>query len=241
MLRGWTAARIAPLVAGLSGLAWFWFELEPQRRGFEDTDNPAIGLQFIAAHPQAWPLAGLALAIAAFALVAAVISLRARLEASAPSDTGVTVRVVAVIGYFAALFLLGEAVLRFSGGPVRYVAGLDQGWGETAYLVTQFAGAQLFGVGGLTLLSIWAIGVSWLGVRRGVVSKAVAVLVVFPAIRVSVIPGLVSILPDGLWLIWALGIPATFVWLILLGVVPAPAASAAAPAASSRLQEGVTL
>jgi hypothetical protein len=222
MLRGWTAARIAPLIAGLSGLAWFWFELEPQRRGFEDTDNPAIGLQFIAAYPQAWPLAGLALTIAAVALVAAVIATRSRLEAVAPGDTGMAVRTVAVIGLFAALFLLGQALLRFRGGPVRYVANLEQGWGETAYLVTQFVGQQLFGVGGLMLLAMWAIGVAWHGARRGVIPKTVAILAILPAIRVSAIPGLVSVLPEGLWLVWALGIPATFVWLALLGAWPAP-------------------
>lgn len=217
------AGRLAPLVAGLAGLAWFWFELTPQRAGFEDTDNPATGLDFLAAFPGAWVSAGLALAIAAFALMATVIALRDRLESvPSPSGPSVAVRVVSTIGLFAAFMLLGQAVTRLAGGPVAYVAGLDQGWGETAYLVTQFVGIQLFGVGGMALLALWAVGVSWLGVRRGVMPRPVAILAVVPGFRLVAILALLGILPviDGLWLLYMASIPGAFMWLLLLGAWP---------------------
>ncbi|MES1239246.1 MAG: hypothetical protein ABUL57_00125, partial [Chloroflexota bacterium] len=124
-----SSARLAPLVAGLAGLAWFWFELAPQRAGFEDTDNPATGLRFLAAHPDAWRFAGIALAIAAIALAATVISVRERLDAAAPHEQGIGARLIPVLGMFAALLLLGQAITRLAGGPVVYVQGLDQRWG----------------------------------------------------------------------------------------------------------------
>jgi hypothetical protein len=209
--------RLAPLVAGLAGLAWFWFEVAPQRAGFEDTDNPATGLAFIAADKLAWPLGGLSLAILAFALIVLVIALRDRLEAAVPDDPGRAVRAVTVVGLLAATFLLGQAAVRLGGEPVRYVQSLSQAWGETAYLVTQFVGVQLFGVGGLALLSSWIVAVSWLSARRGVMPRPVAFLAVVPGFRLLAILGVLHILPDGLWLFFMASIPGTFLWLLLLG------------------------
>lgn len=218
MHRGSFAARVAPLVAGLSGLAWFWFELAPQRAGFEDTDNPATGLAFITAFPGAWVSAGLALAVASIALVATVIATRDRLEAAgSQEDRGIAVRTVFVIGLFAAFMLMGQAATRLAGGPVAYVAGLDQGWGETAYLVTQFVGIQLFGVGGLALLGAWILAVAWLGARRGVVPMPIAILALVPGMRALGIPGVLELLPQGLWLLFMAAIPASFAWLVALG------------------------
>jgi hypothetical protein len=218
----WSAARLGPLVAGLAGFAWFWFELAPQRAGFEDTDNPATGLRFLAAHPGAWVAAGLALAIFGFALVATVHAIRDRLEsASDTAGDGVAIRTVSSVGLFAAFMLLAQAATRLAGGPVAYVQSLDQGWGETAYLVTQFVGAQLFGVGGLALLGLWALGIAWLGARRGVVAWPVAALALVPGFRVIAVLALLGLLPDGLWLLFMASIPGAFVWLVLLGVWPA--------------------
>jgi len=210
---------MAPLVAGLSGLAWFWFELEPQRRGFEDTDNPAVGLQFIAAYPQAWALAGIALAIAAIALVIAVLAMHDRLAAARPAGSPAIIeRSIMVLGLLAAAFLLGQAATRLAGGPVAYVQGLDQGWGETAYLVTQFVGIQLFGVGGLALLAVWTTATAWVAVRRGALPMLVGVLAVVPALRLVGVAGVLGLSIDGLWFPYMLAIPGTFLWLIVLGV-----------------------
>lgn len=207
--------RLAPLVAGAAGLLWFWSELIPVQAGFEDMDSPAVGLRFIAAFPGAWTQTGVALAISAIALVATVIGMRDRLE-SRDDERGVAVRTVSVIGLFAALFLLGHAATRLAAGPLTYVQGLDQAWGEAAYLVTQFVGVQLFGVAGASLLAIWIAGVAWLGARRWVLPPGLAVLAAVPALRLLALPGL-GILP---WFLLVLAIPAAFVWLILLGAWP---------------------
>jgi hypothetical protein len=102
---------------------------------------------------------------------------------------------------------------------VQYVQGLDQGWGETAYLVTQFVGVQLFAVGGLALLAIWAVGVAWLGARSGVVPRAVALLAVVPGFRLLGILGVLHLQPEGLWIFYLASIPGAFAWLILLGAM----------------------
>ena len=225
MPRSWSAARLAPLTAGLAGLAWFWFELAPQRAGFPDTDDPAVGLRFLAADPVAWPLGGLALAIAAIALVATVITIRDRLEAAEPAPgvgaagRAIAPRVVSAIGLVAAGFLIGQATTRMAGGPVQYVQGLDQGWGETAYLVTQFVGVQLFAVGGLALLAIWAVGVAWLSARRGVMPRGVALLAVIPGFRLLGILGVLHLQPEGLWIFYLASIPGSFAWLLVLGAM----------------------
>lgn len=231
MARLLAAERLAPVLAGVAGLAWFWFELAPQRTAFQDTDDPAMGLAFINAHPTAWPLAGVALGIAAVALVATVLAMRLRLShADHPSGqsergAGVGVDTVAGVGLVAAAMLFGMAAVRMSGGPVRYVQGLDQAWGEAAYLVTQFVGLQALVTGGFVLLELWLVGVAWMGARRGLVPRPVAILAVLPAIRLVGVLGPFGIEAEGLWPLLILAMPATFAWLALLGVtlrVPEP-------------------
>lgn len=225
MARWLAAERVAPIVAGIAGLAWFWLELAPQRTGFEDTDNPAIGLAFINAHPTAWPLAGVALGIAAIALVATVLALRMRLGATRDGDSergdrderGVAVDSITVVGIMGTAALFGMAAVRMSGGPVRYVQGLDQAWGEAAYLVTQFVGIQALLTGGFVLLELWLVGVAWLGARRGVIPRVVAVLAALPALRLIGVLGPFGIEVEGLWPLLMLAMPATFAWLVVLG------------------------
>jgi uncharacterized membrane protein len=226
MARGFTSARIAPIVAGIAGVAWFGAELGPQISVGYDTDNPAEGLAFIAANPTAWPLAGVALGIAAVALVATVLAMRARLVTgqAAPRTDGiederrVAADTVTVVGLFAAAMLFGMAAVRMSGGPVRYVQGLDQAWGEAAYLVTQFVGIQALVTGGFVLLDLWLVGFAWLGLRRGVVPRVVALLAVLPASRLLGVLGPFGIEFEGGWFLLILAMPAAFVWIALLGV-----------------------
>jgi hypothetical protein len=224
MNRQASVERLAPAVAGLAGLAWFWLELAPQRTPYPDTDDPAMGLAFIAANPGAWPLAGLALGIAAIAIAVTVLGARLRLRASADQslsgggETGVAIDTMAFVGLISAAMLFGMAAVRMSGGPVRYVQGLDQAWGEAAYLVTQFVGVQALVTGGFVLLELWLVGLAWLGARRGVVPRAVAGLAVLPAFRLAGILGPFGIQVDGLWPLLMLAIPATFAWLVLFGV-----------------------
>ena len=237
MSRFLAAERFAPIVAGLAGLAWFWAELAPQRTGFEDTDNPATGLAFLAAHPEAWQQAGLALFVAGLALVATVLGTRDRLSVTEPDagrgrpDSPVAVRTISIVGLFAAAALIGMGCVRLSGGPVRYVQGLDQAWGEMAYTVTQFVGVQLLLTGGLTLLALWIAGVAWIGGRQGTIPRPVALLAIVPAARLVAIPGLSASLPGGLWIVVLAAIPAAFLWLVLLGAWPGSMGTDRIPAA----------
>ena len=216
------AERLAPIVAGAAGLAWFWAELAQQRTEFQDTDNPATSLQFLAAYPDAWQQAGYALAIAAIALVATVLTTRERLMATSSTveagQSPVGLGTVSVVGLFAAAMLFGMACVRLSGGPVLYVRGLDEAWGEMAYLVTQFVGVQLLLVGGLALLAMWIAGVAWIGARRGVLPRLVVALAILPALRLLATPALSGFLPEELWIVGIAAIPAAFAWLVLLGV-----------------------
>ncbi len=217
--------RLAPVVAGFAGLGWFWAELAPQRLGFEDTDDPRVSLEFLAADETAWPMAGLFLATAAIALIPTVLAMRDRLTtataslAAAGNPDTVAVRSLAVIGLLAAAMFFAMAVIRMAGGPVRYVQGLDQSWGETAYLVTQFVGVHLAAQAGGLMLAAWIAGTAWLGARRRVIPIALAMLGIVPALRLLVILGpFASGLGDGLWLFLLAGIPVAFVWLVLLGL-----------------------
>ena len=219
MTRWLPAERLAPIIAGIAGLVWIWMELAPVRTGYADTDNPAMGLSFLNADPLAWPLAGLAAGIASVALVATVLAMRVRL-APASSNGGapsVGVDTIAVIGIMAAACLFGMAAVRMSGGPIRYVQGLDQDWGEAAYLVTQFVGTQALATGGLVLLALWLGSVAWMGARRGVIPRAVALLAVLPVLRLVGVLGPFGIEAEGVWLLLVLAIPAAFAWLVLLG------------------------
>lgn len=235
MTRWLTTERVAPTVAGLAGLAWFCAELAPQATANNDTDNPAQGLAFITTNPIAWPLAGLALGIAAVALVATVLAMRARLIAVPDSSpeappgsrerderSHVAIDAVTVLGLFAAAMLFGMAAVRMSGGPLRYVQGLDQAWGEAAYLVTQFVGLQALVTGGFVLLELWLVGFAWLGARRGVVPRVVAALAIVPAARLLGILGPFGIEFDGAWFLLILAMPATFAWIAILGTAVRP-------------------
>jgi hypothetical protein len=218
----------APLISGVAGLGWVWSELAPQRAGFPDTDDPAVSLQFLAGNPSAHVVAGLWLMVASIALIATVVAIRRRLETDAPIAD-----FLGIVGVVAAAMLFGMAVTRLSEGPMRYVQGLDQGWGEAAYLVTQFVGVHLFAVGGLLLLALWIAGTAGLGAVRGVVPPPLAWLALLPAARLLGIIGPLGLALHGMWLLVLLAIPAAFAWLAALGAwqLVRPVSPAARPAA----------
>jgi hypothetical protein len=221
MSRWFHAARLAPLLAGLAGIGWFVAELAPQGYGFADTDDPSVSLGFVAAHPTDWALAGALLIAASVALIVTVIALGDRLAAAAPDTTGspdVAGRTATVLGLMAAAFLFGHGVIRMGAGPLLYVYGLDAGWGETAYLVTQFVGVHLLGQGGSLLLAAWIVTLASLGVRRGIVPVPLALLAAIPGVRLLAFLGPWSVLPDELWIVFMAAVPAAFVWLVLVGV-----------------------
>jgi hypothetical protein len=207
------AWRAAPMITGFAGLGWFWAELAPQRAGFEDTDDPAVSLQFLAAHPGSHAVAGLWLMVASLALIATVLAVSRRFDA----DASLGREYLRVLGILAGAMLFGMAVVRFGEGPVRYVQGLDETWGETAYLITQFMGTQLLAIGGVLLLAAWITATAWLGAPRGVVPRVLAVLAVFPAVRLLGVLGPFGGDFEGLWLLYMAAVPAAFIWLVLLG------------------------
>lgn len=209
------AGRLAPLLAGLTGLGWVWAELAQQRAGFPDTDDPAVSLAFLAANPGAHVTAGIWLVVGSLALVATVLAMHERLRGDDREALGAAW--LRVVGLIAAAMLFGMACTRLSEGPVRYVQGLDQGWGEAAYLVTQFVGVHLFAVGGLLLLALWIAGTAWLGVRSAAVPRPLAVLALLPAVRLLGLAGPLGLDAEGLWLLSIAAIPAAFGWLAALG------------------------
>lgn len=205
--------RAAPLLSGLAGLGWVWAELAQQRAGFPDTDDPAVSLQFLAANPGAHAVAGLWLLVASLALIATVLATSRRLDV----EGSLGAEYLRVVGILAGAMLVGMAFTRFAAGPVRYVQGLDQAWGEAAYLVTQFVGTQLLAVGGLLLLAIWIAGAAWLGAARDVLPRPLAALALLPAFRLVGIAGPLGFTFDGGWLLTMLAIPAAFAWLAAFG------------------------
>jgi hypothetical protein len=216
------AGRLGPIVAGLAGLGWFVAELAPQGYGFADTDDPSVSLAFVSEHPTDWALAGVLLLVASVALIVTVIVIGDRLKAGAARDatvgSDVASRAITVLGLLAAAFLFGHGVVRMSGGPLLYVNGLDAGWGETAYLVTQFVGVHLLAQGGILLLSTWIVAAAWFGHRRRVMAAPFVLLALIPGARLLAVLGPWSLLPEGLWIFFMAAIPAAFLWLVLMGV-----------------------
>lgn len=216
-----SAWRAAPLISGVAGLGWVWAELAPQRAGFPDTDDPSVSLQFLAAHPGSHAMAGIWLMVAALALIATVLDLGRRFATDeaggGAARTPPAAEYVRIIGILAGALLFGMAVVRLSEGPVRYVQSLDQGWGETAYLVTQFVGVQGFAVGGLLLLALWIAGTAWLGAASGLVPRALAVLALLPAVRIIGVLGPLGVEVEGAWILLMVAIPAAFGWVAILG------------------------
>jgi hypothetical protein len=245
MLGRWRVG-LAPIIAGLGGLAWIWAELAPQRFGFEDTDDPAVSLRFLAEHPDAYAQEGIFLAVAAIAVAVTVLAAADRLGAGSTPATSPGVdrcispmhlgdRVMTFIGQVAAVFLFGMSVLRLSGGPLLYVRGLDQAWGEAAYLAVQFVGVHLLAQGGTLALSGWILMLAWRGVRAGSISRVLAALAVIPGLRVLGLAGPFGVLPEELWIVFMAAIPGAFGWLVLLGaswLVASRLASRAAPVPS---------
>jgi hypothetical protein len=211
------------IVAGIAGLAWMWFELTPPRLGFDDTDSPGTMLAFLRAHPEVYAQAGVALLILAFGLVLGVLATGDRLRSPRRDDPSLDLatRFLGVVGIGAAacLFLMG--VLRLGVQPLLHVEGLDPDWAASAYLVQQFAGVHGVGQGGILLLAAWAVGVGLVGVRRGAVPRVIAILALFPALRIVGIIGPFGLLPEQLeylWVAFMAAIPGTMVWLIFLGL-----------------------
>lgn len=216
--------RRATIVAGLAavgfsvlGVAWFALFLAQPMLGFEDTDDPALGVRFVRAYPEVFTGTGTALILSSIILTIAVMSL----AATARQERGSwALRSASAFGLFAAFAFLVFGAMRIGAvGPLLHIASLDAAWGETAYLVVQMAGVQGLLPAGLLALAIWAVGLSVIGIRTRLVPLAICVLGIVPAIHVvgRVVGGL-GVLPDEAWLLMIASIPGTLVWCLLLGI-----------------------
>lgn len=211
-------AAVSAVIAGVLGLAWFALLLAQPLMGFEDTDDPAVGVRFVREHPQVFAQTGLVLLLMALVLVVAVASV-AELQVQLRPRWPVTATSAA--GMLAAVCLLVFGVMRIgASGPLLHIAGLREDWGEAAYLVVQMAGVQGVLPAGMLLLAVWAVGVSVMGLLQGTVPRVVCALGVVPAIHVvgRLVGEAGDLLPGWTWFIVIVSIPGTLAWCIALGV-----------------------
>jgi hypothetical protein len=212
----WVAAT-STVVSALLGLTWIWlFALQPLL-GFEDTDDPALGVAFVSQHPHVFVQTGLVLVLMSLALTISVVSIAESHLAGTPRWP---VAATSAAGLGAALCFLVFGAMRIgASGPLQHIAGLNQEWGETVYLVVQIAGVQGLLPAGLLALALWAVGTSLIGFARRTLPLAICVLGLFPAVHVlGRLVGSLGILPDGAWVVLVLSIPATMLWCLALGI-----------------------
>jgi hypothetical protein len=211
------AGPIALVIAGLAGLAWFGLFLSAPSMGFEDTDDPALGVEFLRLHGERYYLEALALFVVAGGLLTGAWSVRARLAAAAGE---LSLQVTTSIGLFAAACLFLFGILRAAANPILHINELDPAYGRGAYLAMQIAGVHGVLQAGLVALALWIGMVAWLGARGRLVPVVLAAIAIVPAFRlVALTVGPFVELPDGLWIFNLLSAPVAMLWPGLLGLV----------------------
>ena len=185
--------------------------------GLEDGDNPLVSLAFLRQDANLYFLSGLAAVLAAILLVVSVLALNDVILQSPASLLG---RTTSTFGLFTAGFIFGHGILKMNApGTLLYMESLDPAWGQ-AYLAVQMAGTQGLAAAGIFGFSIWAIGLSVVGRRQGMLPLPMAILGIVPTLPWLLgLLGRAGMLPDGLWLMYIvsiiLGIP---IWSVVLGV-----------------------
>lgn len=182
-----------------------------------DGDNAAESLRYLQEHGTAYQLSGICLVLAALGLLRAATAVPWR-----------TSFLTAVAGVAGGLWAFTGALRISSPGPLEHIAGYDQQWGESAYLVVQMAGTQGGLLSGVVLAAFWVVTGSAVAWRTGVLPRALAGLglvgLVYPLLTLlSLVAGE---LPGALWFVgigsvflglpvWCLG---TGVWLVSSGL-----------------------
>ncbi len=208
---------ISMIVAAIAGIAWFALELAPVRLGFEDTDSPAVSLEFLREHQEIYVQAGIILIVLAIALTVATFAVS---DVLAPRANSLALRSTSAFGLFSAAFFFMHGVVRSASGPLLYIDSLNHDWGEAAYLVVQMLGIHGFAQAAVFALCTWAVGIILIGFRTRAIPLALCALGVIPAFRlVALVFGPLGILPGGLWFLSILSIPGAMLWCLLLGVV----------------------
>jgi hypothetical protein len=210
---------VAAMLFGLAGLASAALQLAQPALGFEDTDDPAVSLAYLRDHADNYVQQGLALFVLAIALTLLVFAMW-DLLASRTSSLGL--RTVSSFGLLAALCFFLFGVFRYSVRPLLYIDGLDQGWGESAYLVQQIAGIHGFAQASILASCGWAVGVAVMGYRARALPRWLGLLAILPATRLLSGTGPLlppDALPDWTWIVFMLAIPGAFLWFLALGLV----------------------
>jgi hypothetical protein len=216
------AGGMAVIIAGLAGIAMFTLELMGPVLGFDDTDNPAVSLDYLRQYPQFYALAAVAEFIMALAYIVASFAIS---DVLAPRTSSITRRSLSALGLFAAAFLFMHGVLRESVGPLLYIDGMNSGWGESAYLTLQMVGIHGFLGASLITLGVWSVGICvagahsrslpiWLCVLGLVAGLRLVMLMAGPFLTAAAID-----FPGFLWLASMALIPLGMLWWLGLGVV----------------------
>jgi hypothetical protein len=226
------AGGAAVLIAGLAGITWYALELLPPLLGFEDTDNPAVSLDYLRQYPQVYAFAGVTVFIMAIADIVASFAVS---DALAPRTSSITRRSLSALGLFAAAFVFMHGVLRESVGPLLYIDSLKSEWGESAYLTIQMLGTHGFAQAGLIMLSVWAVGISVAGARSRALPIWLCIVGLIAGLRLAMLIAgpfmtapsafdtdagtALNDLPEYLWLGSMALIPLGMIWWLALGIV----------------------
>ncbi|MGQ0606871.1 MAG: hypothetical protein ACT4OQ_00205, partial [Chloroflexota bacterium] len=194
-------AAIATLFVTVAGITWLVLESTPVRLGFEDTDDPALMVDFVRQYPHVFAQAGVVLIMMAIGLTIAVLAVT---DVIRPAAGALSIRATGAFGLFSAgLLLLGGGIRVGSSGPLLHMADLSQATGEAAYVAAQVVSQAVLNAG-LLALSLWSVGLSVIGFRSKVLPLVLCALGVLPGYRiVGGVLGPVGLLPeiDVLWLI----------------------------------------
>jgi hypothetical protein len=213
---------VAVVIAGLGGIVWVTLELLPLALGFDDTDNPAVSLDYLRQYPQFYPLAEATVLIMAIANIVASFAVS---DALAPHTGSITRRSLSALGLLTAAFLLMHGVLRESVGPLLYVDEMNKGRGESAYLTILMLGTHGFAQASLLALGFWAVGISvggarshvlpiWLCVLGFISCLGLVILIAGPFLTAASID-----LPEFFWIGSVALIPLGMLWWLALGIV----------------------
>lgn len=170
----------ALVVAGVALAAASAFELVVgDARG--DGDNPADSLRYFSEFGQLYVYSGFALVLGGVALVTAVVGVLRFV--GAPSLAFAT---ASTFGVLAGGFLAVGGVMRMQAvGTVPHIQSLNEGWGESAYLVVQMAGTQGVLSTGMMAGAAWLVALTILLFRRGL--PVLGLLAVLPATMLGIL------------------------------------------------------
>lgn len=213
-------AGVGVIVFAVLAFAWTVVEVLPPALGYEDTDNPALMVEFIREYPQVYRIAGVLLILAAFALTVSTLAVYDQLGPSRASSS-LSLRSATVFGLFAAALLLPLGGLRLAtGSTLLLVDALNTDWSEAAYLSFQMVGTQALAAAAVIGLCSWAVGLSINGLRTGVLPRWLCYLGAIPALRIVVaLMAPLSFDSSAVWVAYMLAIPGTTIWFLLLGFV----------------------